>query len=244
MNKVYSNFNKAVEDIPDGATILMHNIGDGGGIPQNLIVALRDHGANKLTTVTCNIGSGTGIRRIPGLKPAVNPNLLVSNGQVLKVISSWAINASRAAKEYGEVCAVEQAINRGEVEWEPVPQGILAERIRAGAAGLGGFYSPVGVGTMVEEGKEKKIINGREYLLEMPIRGDFAFVRAYKADTSGNLIYRGTARSFNPLLAMAADVVIAEVEDIVEAGEIDPDHVITPGVFVDRIVKIPEGGWK
>ncbi|MFC1940450.1 CoA transferase subunit A [Chloroflexota bacterium] len=244
MNKVYSSFDKAVEDITDGATILMHNIGDNGGIPQNLIMALRDHGARNLTVVTCNIGSGTGIRRIPGFKPVVNPNLLVSNGQVSKVISSWAINTPRAARQYGEVSAGEQAINRDEVKWEPVPQGILAERIRAGAAGLGGFYSPVGVGTMVEEGKEKRNINGKEYLLEMPIRGHFAFVRAYKADTFGNLIYRGTARSFNPLLAMAADVVIAEVDDIVEPGEIDPNHVITPGVFVDRIVKIPEGGWK
>ena len=147
-------------------------------------------------------------------------------------------------EQYGEVCAAEEAMKQGELEWEPVPQGILAERIRAGGAGLGGFYSPVGVGTIIEEGKEKKVINGREYLLEMPIRGDFALVRAYKADKIGNLIYRGAARSFNPLIAMAADVVIAEVEEIVETGEIDPEHVVTPGVYVDRIVKIPEGGWE
>ncbi len=245
MNKIYNSLDKAVGDIPDGATILMHAFGSGGGTAQNLIMALRDHGAKNLTIVSCSPGTGTGIRKLPGLKPHVTPCLLISNRQVRKLISSWAVRSvGLGLKITDEVSAAEEAIKRGELEWEPVPQGILAERIRAGAASLGGFYSPVGIGTIIEQGKEKKVINGREYLLEMPIRGDFAFVRAYKADKIGNLIYRGTARSFNPLLAMAADVVIAEVEDIVELGGIDPEHVITPGVYVDRIVKIPEGGWK
>jgi len=118
-----------------------------------------------------------------------------------------------------------------------VPQGTLVERIRAGGAGIPGFYTPTGVGTIVEEGKEKKIINGREYLLEMALRADFAFIKAHKADRKGNLIYRMTARNFNPLMAMAADVTIAEVEEIVETGDLDPEYIITPHIFVDRIVK-------
>ncbi len=241
MNKIYSSFDKAVEDIPDGATVLMHALVSNGGISQNLIVALRDQGAKNLTIVTCAAGSGRGIQRMPGRKPYVIPGLLITSGQVRKIVTGWVIKptALRYVLE-DTTCVAEEAIKRGEVEWEPVSQGILAQRLHAGAAGLGGFYSPVGIGTIMEEGKEKRVINGREYLLEMPIRGDFAFVRAYKADKIGNLIYRGTARSYNPLIAMAADVVIAEVDDIVEAGEIDPEHVITPGVYVDRIVKIPE----
>ena len=243
MTKIYSGFPEAVADIPDGATILMHAFAGGGGIAQNLIMALRDHGAKDLTIVSCSTGGGTGIQKKLGFKPFVTPNLLITNGQVRKVIATW-VTTTVTLKAAGEVSAAEEAIKRGELEWEPVSQGILAERLHAGAAGLGGFYSPVGMGTIVEQGKEKQVINGREHLLEMPIRGDFTFVRAIKADKIGNLIYRGTARSFNPLIAMAADVVIAEVEDIIESGEINPEHVITPGVFVDRMVKIPEGGWK
>ncbi|MFC2006205.1 CoA transferase subunit A [Chloroflexota bacterium] len=247
MSKIYDDFQTAVEDIPDGATVMMHSFTGSAGITQNLIEALRDHGTKNLTVISCSAGPGGGIQRKPGIRPFVTPNLLIISGQVRKFISSWTIatiSSTSIFKIADEVCVAEEAIRRGELEWEPVPQGILTERIHAGAAGLGGFYSPVGIGTLVEQGKEKKVINGREYLLEKPLRADYAFVRAYKADKIGNLIYRGTARSFNPLIAMAADVVIAEVDDIVELGEIDPEHVITPGVFVDRIVKIPKGGWK
>jgi len=132
-------------------------------------------------------------------------------------------------------------MKEGKVEVEIVPQGVLAERIRNGGSGLGGFYSPVGVGTLIAEGKESRIINGREYILESPLTADYAFVRARVADRMGNLIYRLSQRSFNPVIATAAKVVIAEVEEIVEPGELSPDEIVTPGVFVDRIVKIGDG---
>jgi len=128
----------------------------------------------------------------------------------------------------------------GEVEVEIVPMGTFIERIRAGGAGIGGFYTPTGIGTVVAEGKEERTINGKRYLLEMPLTADFAFIKAYKADTMGNLIYRGSARNFNPMMATAARVTIADVEEIVEAGELDPEAIITPGIFVDRIVKGPK----
>ncbi len=160
-----------------------------------------------------------------------------------KVISTWT-TISSTSHEPGEVSVVEQAILSGEIEWEPMSQGVLAERIRAGGAGLGPFYSPVGVGTVLERGKEKREFGGREYLLEQPLRADFAFVRAFKADRMGNLVYRGTGRSFNPVIATAADVTIVETDEIVEPGQLDYETVVTPFVFVDRIVKISEGGWR
>jgi 3-oxoacid CoA-transferase A subunit len=173
------------------------------------------------------------------LENVITPTLLVKNKQVKKAITS--VTTLSRMPEVRE-SALEQAILSGEVEVELVPQGTLAERIRAGGAGLGGFYSPVGVDTILAEGKEKRKIGGKEYLFELPLRADFGFVRAYRADKIGNLIYKGTSRSFNPLIAMAADVTIAEVDHIVEVGELDPECIITPCVLVDRIVKIESGG--
>ncbi len=158
----------------------------------------------------------------------------MENGQVKKAITGWAASVGQ------DICPLERAMQAGEVEVELVPQGILAERIRTGGAGLGGFYSPAGVGTLIAEGKEVKIINGREYVLELPLTADYGFIRAWKADKMGNLIYRLSQRSFNPLIATASRVTIAEVDEILEPGELAPDEIITPGIFIDRIVKIPQ----
>ena len=132
-------------------------------------------------------------------------------------------------------------MEKGKIALEVTSHGTLAERIRAGGSGIGGFYTPTGIGTVLEEGKEKKIIDGKEYILEKSLRADFSFIRAHKADKRGNLVYRGSERAANPYMAMAADITIAEVDEIVEVGELDPEVIVTPGIFVDRIVKIPEG---
>ena len=137
---------------------------------------------------------------------------------------------------------VQDAVQRGDLEIVPMSHGVLIERLRAAAGGLGGFYSPIGIGTILEEGKEKRFIDGKEYIFEKPLRPDFGLVRAYKADIYGNLIYRGTERGSNPIIAMASAITIAEVDEIVSPGEIGPEIVATPGIFVDRIVKIPDGG--
>lgn len=235
-NKVFHTAADAIYDIEDGATIMIHAFGGPAGIAQSLILALRDRGKKNITVISCNLGTSTGLTRTAELKPYITPMILVENHQVRKVISSTTIRSTAGGSEVIEVTPLEKAIAAGEVDSEVVPQGILAERIRAGAAGLGGILSPVGIGTMIERGKEKKIIDGKEYILEVSLRADFALVRAYKADKMGNLIYRGTARSFNPLIAMAADITIAEVDEVVEVGEIDAEHIVTPSVFVDRLV--------
>ncbi|UCG65757.1 MAG: CoA transferase subunit A [Deltaproteobacteria bacterium] len=238
-NKVHASFEEAVADIPDGATIMMHSFLGPGGIAQNLILALRDKGAKNLTVVSCNFNRG-GLVAGHSMPEVITANILVENKQVKKAITSF-VATSRAA---GIASALEEAAAAGEVEVEVVPQGTLAERIRAGGAGIGGFYCPVGVGTLIAEGKEKRVIKGKEYILELPLTADFGFVKAYKADRLGNLAYRGASRSFNPLIATAARITIAEVDEIVEIGELDPEYILTPGVFVDRMVKIPEGGKK
>jgi 3-oxoacid CoA-transferase subunit A len=215
VNKVVKDAREAIEraQIKDGATIVLGGFGL-SGIPENLIVALRDSGVKGLTCVSNNAGVDDW-----GL------GLLLQTRQIKKMISSYV----------GENAIFERQFLTGELEVELCPQGTLAERIRAGGAGIGGFYTPTGVGTVVAEGKETKNIGGREYVLEMPIRGDFAFVKAYKGDTMGNLVYRMSARNFNPMAATSGRVTIAEVENLVEPGAIDPDHVVTPGIFVNHI---------
>ncbi len=261
-NKVFPTFEEAIDDIPDGATIMLHSFSGPGGIAQNLIAALREHGAKDLKLIGCNLGQIPGVaiqeylketgQDLPGLtdrlaapglfslilgKAYITPRILFENGQVKKAITSWV-----GTTIMGIESPLEKAVKAGEVELEIVPQGTLAERIRAGGAGLGGFYSPVGLHTVYEEGKESRNIQGKEYLFELPLKADVAFVRAHKADLLGNLIYRGSSRSFNPLIAMAADITIAEVDTIVQSGELDPESIVTPGIFVKRIVQIPEGG--
>lgn len=208
----------AVADIPDGSSILVGGFGVLQGWPHELLFALRARGVKNLTII-CNS---------PGFGP-YSPQILAENRQIAKLIASFGGYSYRTTP-------LSEQIGRGEVEFEMVPQGTLVERIRAGGAGIPAFFTPTGVGTVVEEGKEKRIFNGRAYLMETALRADFAFIRAYKADTYGNLIYRRTARNFNPSFATAAQVTIAEVDEIVEPGVLDPEAVITPGIFVRRLV--------
>jgi 3-oxoacid CoA-transferase subunit A len=208
-----------------------------GGVPQNLILALRNKGVKNLDVIACaNFGMSSQLKIKPGYNLGITPEILIENGQVRKAYVAW----GRAGP--GEYSAFEQAVLSGKVEGEIIPMGVYAHRVQAGGAGIGAFYSPVGVGTIYARGKESRVINGREYLLEYPMRADFGFVRAYKADKVGNLIYRGTAKHVNPLIAKACDVTIAEVDEIVEIGELDPDQIVTSEIFIDRIVKVPEGG--
>ena len=238
-NKVYSSFNEAVYDIPDGASVIMMSFLGPGGTPQNLIMALKNLGVKNLNIYACsNFGVSASLKDKPGYREYIQPDILVRNGQVKKAHTTWARITA------GEYSAFADAVRAGEIEVEMIPLGIYAHRLRAGGSGVGAFYSPIGVGTVYERGKEKRTINGTEYLLEYPIRGNFGFIRAFKADTLGNLIYRGTSRCFNPLIAKACDVTIAEVDEIVELGELDPEQIVTPGMYVDRIVAIPEGGLK
>jgi len=214
MNKVLPTAEAAVAQIPDGASILMGGFGL-CGIPENLIRALHVRGTKDLTVISNNAGvDDAGI------------GLLLRARQVRRMIATYV----------GENKEFERQYLSGELEVELVPQGTFAERIRAGGAGIGGFFTPTGYGTLAAEGKEVRTIDGVAYVLEKPIRADFAFVRAWKGDRAGNLAYRRTARNFNPVMATAGTVTFAEVERLVAPGDIDPDHVITPGIFVQHIL--------
>jgi 3-oxoacid CoA-transferase subunit A len=215
VRKVVRDAREALEraKVFDGATIVLGGFGL-VGIPENLIVALRDSGVKNLTCASNNAGIDDW-----GL------GLLLQTRQIKKMISSYV----------GENATFERQYLSGELEVELVPQGTFAERMRAGGAGIGGFYTPAGVGTVVAEGKETKDIDGREYVLEMPIRGDFAFVKAWKGDHAGNLIYRRSARNFNPMAATAGRFTVAEVEELVPTGTFDPDVVVTPGIYINAI---------
>lgn len=229
VSKTFGTFDEAVADIPDGATILIGNFAGPGGTPYYLIQALKNQGAKDLTIVA-NTAGGTGLTL-----DYDDHKILFENGQVRKVIATFPFSTSPSRPT-----SAEKQILAGEVELELVPQGTLAERIRCGAAGIPAFYTPTGYGTVVAEGKEVRWFNGRPCLMEQAIKADYALVRAYKADKRGNLVYRGTMRQFNPIMAMNARITIAEVDEIVETGEIDPEAVVTPGIFVHRIVKIKE----
>lgn len=211
--KVYPDAKSAIHDVPDGATIFVGGFGL-AGVPEECIFALRDLGSKGLTIVSNNAGTSE-----HGLVH------LLKNRQVKKMISSYV----------GENQTFEQQMLAGQIEVELTPQGTMSERIRAGGAGIPAFYTPTGVGTLVAEGKEVREFNGRRYLMERGLTGDFAFVKAWKGDRFGNLVYRKTARNFNPMMAMAGRVTIAEVEHLVEPGEIEPDLVHTPAIFVQRI---------
>jgi len=215
MNKLVESADAAVADIPDGATIMVGGFGLCGN-PENLITALHRKGVKDLTLISNNCGTtdlGLGV--------------LLKARQIRKIVASYV----------GENKEFERQYLSGELEVDLVPQGTLAERIRAGGAGIGGFYTATGVGTKVAEGKETRVIAGREYLLELPLRADFALVWAWKADTWGNLVYRKTTRQFGPMMCAAARVTIAEVPTVVGPGELDPDQVHTPGIYVKRLVK-------
>ena len=234
MSKIVPSFGEAVADIPDGAVLMIDGFAGPGGTPQNLIRALRDHGASDLTIIsnTAGLASVIGFGTIPGDRP-IDIGILVENEQVRKVIASFPVSPSPSRPT-----AFETAYREGKIELEVVPQGTLAERIRAGGAGIPAFYTPTGVGTLMAEGKESRVFDGREYLLEHALKADFALLRAHRADTMGNTQYRGTSRNFNGVMATTANVVIMEVDDIVEPGQIDPGAVHTPGIYVNRVVKI------
>ena len=215
MNKVLSSVDEAVRDITDGATLMVGGFGL-CGVPESLIDALVRKGVKDLTTVSNNAGvDDYGLGR------------LLYNGQIRKHIGSYV----------GENKMFEQMVLTGKVQLELNPQGTLAERIRAGGAGIPAFFTPTGVGTVIAEGKEVREFDGHPYVMERSLRADFALIRAWKADRWGNLIFRKTARNFNPMMAMAAKVTIVEAEHIVQTGEIDPDQVHVPSIYVNRIVQ-------
>lgn len=214
MDKVVRSAAEAVADIPGGAVLMAGGFGL-CGIPENLIAALAERGVGGLTFISNNAGvDGFGL------------GLLLDRGQIRKMVSSYVGENKEFARQYLS----------GELEVELVPQGTLAERIRAGGAGIPAFYTPTGVGTPVAEGKELREFNGRLHVMETALKADFALVKAWKGDRHGNLVYRSTARNFNPMMATAARVTIAEVEELVEPGEIHPDQVHTPGIFVHRVL--------
>lgn len=213
MNKVVSNADEAVKDIPDNATLMLGGFGL-CGIPENCIAALIRKGVKGLTCISNNAGvDDFGI------------GLMLKTRQVKKMISSYV----------GENAEFERQLLSGELEVELIPQGTLAERVRAGGAGIAAFFTPTGYGTEVAEGKETREFNGKMYVLEQWLKADFSIVKAWKGDTLGNLVFKGTARNFNPMMATAGKITIAEVEELVQPGELDPNHIHTPGIYIDRI---------
>ncbi len=215
MKQVYTSFEDVVSDIKDGSTIMVGGFGL-CGIPENSIRALVDSGVKDLTVISNNCGIDD-----------FGLGLLLRNKQIKKMIGSYV----------GENKEFERQVIEGIVEVELTPQGTLAEKIRAGGAGIPAFYTPAGVGTPIAEGKEVRSFNGKEYVLEEALTADFSFVRALKADKMGNLVYNKTARNFNPIIAAAGKVTVAEVEEIVETGELNPNFIHTPSIYVQRIIQ-------
>ena len=236
-SKVYADGPSAIADLPDGAAVFIDGFGGPGGMAHYLLVSLRDRGSRNLTIVsnTAGIARVVSFGTPPG-HTAIDHSVLVENGQVAKAIASFPVSPSVSRPSEFEL-----AYRRGEVDLELVPQGTLAERLRAGGAGIEAFYTPTGAGTLIAEGKESRVIDGREYILEQGLRADFALIRAHRADTRGNLVYRGTSRNFNAVMAPGARVTVVEVDEIVQPGELDPEAVVTPGIFVQRIVQRPDG---
>lgn len=215
VNKIFPGAEAAIFDVADGATIMVGGFGL-CGIPEDLIEAVRAKGVKNLTVISNNAGvEGFGVGR------------WLENRQIRKIIGTY----------IGDNKLYEDLVLRGELEAELIPQGTFAERIRAGGAGIPAFYTPTGAGTVIAQGKEVREFNGRAYLLERHLKADFAFVKAWKGDRWGNLVYRKTARNFNPMMATAARVTIAEVEEVVELGALDPNGIVTPGIYVQRVVQ-------
>ncbi len=229
MDRVYASIDEAVADIPDGASIAVGGFFT-AGTPVQLIQALAKQGAKNLTIICQQMGPGN-----------EDITRLVVQGQVKKAICNYPFYRS-ATK--GASSPFEKAVRASQIELEVYPMGTFIEKMRAGGAGIAGFYTPTGVGTTVERGKEKRTFNGRPYLLELALKPDYAFVYAWKGDRMGNLSYRKTARNYNPEMAAAARITIASVEELVEPGELDPDKVHTPGIYVQRVVKVGRRKYK
>src|SRR5271168_4047152 len=214
-DRVVASVDLAVADIPDGATIMFGGFG-GAGFPNNLIQGLARQGARNLGVISNNCGTGEG-----------ELGILFKNKQIRRVVAAF---PGPGAKYFQE------QFDAGEIELELVPQGILCERMRAFGAGIPAFFSPVGVGTEIGRGKEERVIRGKRYILEQALGADYAFIRAYRADRMGNLVYRKAARNFNPIMATAAKSTIVEVDEVAETGTLDPETIVTPSIYVDRIV--------
>ena len=227
-NKIYQTFDEAVADVADGSTFMAPGF-SGVGVPRNLLAALHRQGAKGLTGISNNCGT---------LDEKVDVGTLIEAGQVKKMYAAFT-----SPTHPSQISPFVRMYNEGTIDAETVPQGTLAERIRAAASGIGAFYTPASVGTELAEGKEHRKINGRTYVLEYPLHADYALIRAWRADEFGNLQFRLAQRNFNPIMAMAARVTVVEIEDeIVPVGELDPDKIHVPGVYVNRLVKIPPDG--
>ncbi|MEE8347464.1 MAG: 3-oxoacid CoA-transferase subunit A [Dehalococcoidia bacterium] len=242
VNKIVGSFSEAVADVPDGAVLLIGGFGGPGECPSYLIAAMARKGVNNLTIVGNSGGWGpqliemlrarmAGVLRFP--PDWYDPGLLVDRGQVSRGILSFPAAPGHIYTPF------EKAVMEGKAELELIGQGSLAERMRAAKGGIAAFYTPVGVGTVVAEGKEVREFDGRSYLLERALKGDFSLVRAHKADRFGNLVYRGSSRTMNATMAGASVVTIAEVDEVVEAGALDPECIVTPGIYVQRVVVRP-----
>jgi 3-oxoadipate CoA-transferase alpha subunit len=218
INKIFESLSEAVQDVQDGATVMIGGFGS-AGMPAELIDALIEQGARELTIVNNNAGNGeTGLAALLKAK------------RVRKIVCSFPRQADSQV--------FDALYHSGEIELELVPQGNLAERIRAAGAGIGGFFTPTGFGTKLAEGKETRLIDGRHYVLEAPLHADFALIKAFKGDRWGNLVYRKTARNFGPIMASAAKIAVVQVSQVVPLGALDPEHIVTPGIFVQRIVEV------
>ncbi|RTZ44583.1 3-oxoacid CoA-transferase subunit A [Candidimonas sp. SYP-B2681] len=218
ISKLFNSLRESLSDIPDGASIMVGGFGLAGQ-PKELIDALLDQGAKDLVIVNNNAGNGdTGLAA------------LLAAGRVRKIVCSF--------PRQSDSHVFDALYRAGKIELELVPQGNLAERIRAGGAGIGAFFTPTGAGTLLAEGKEQRTINGRDYVLEYPLQADYALIKALKGDRWGNLVYRKTARNFGPIMASASRITVAQVDEIVELGALDPEAIVTPGLFVQRVVAI------
>ncbi|MCH7842801.1 MAG: 3-oxoacid CoA-transferase subunit A [Chloroflexi bacterium] len=232
LNKVYPSALEALKDVPEGSVINVDGFAGPGGMAHYLMVGLRDLGVKGLKLIS----NTAGVARVSGFGSPniIDHSILVENNQVAKATASYPVSPSASRPS-----AFEEAYNRGETELEVVPQGTLAERLRCGGAGVAAFYTPTGAGTLLAEGKEARTIDGKEHILEMGLRADFCIIRGHKADTLGNVVYKGTSRNFNPVMATTAKITVVEVDEIVEPGRLGPEEIVTPGLFIDRIVLRP-----
>ena len=231
-NKVYPSAIEALKDVPEGSVVNVDGFAGPGGMAHYLMVGLRDLGVTGLELIS----NTAGVARVSafGAPNIIDHSILVENHQVAKATASFPVSPSAS-----RTSAFEEAYNRGEAKLEVVPQGTLAERLRCGGAGVAAFYTPTGVGTLLAEGKETRTIDGKEYILETALRADYCIIRGHKADTLGNIVYKGTSRNFNPVMATTARVTVVEVDEIVEPGQLGPEEIVTPGLFIDRIVLRP-----